>query len=406
MRRHGHHRLPARSPSIRVLSTRPLFIRPLSTRPLSAPISRLALRLVLALTLLLTLGLFCTPGLGAQVQITRTLPETGGKTGTAQWGAPLPQTESARDAGAAELSGRLSLGSQAGAQPDGTTFTTVTTDSRLALVQPLGSDAGLTLNAAALRRRSANDENEDYSGDLSLKTDRIGFEVGGGYAARVRPVDEVERAESDASLRAAVSLAYLETLPMRLSYESTWTDREDDAVTTRDSQNDEAQFTAAGTAGSVGLELGTSLSRDDDRLEERETLGVGADLLVALPLGERLVVETGVTPNYNRSETPAATVTTRSVEYGGGPVWSFRDDLHAALNVSRLDAWTEAANVAPEDEHQVTWKGGGRLGYSPEEGLFGEARYRVAKTVEGNSTHDVSLPGGFRGGGGVVGEVT
>ena len=109
----------------------------------------------------------------AQVNVIRQLPASGANSGAATWREAYPEPDAVRAAGATELTGRLSAGGRGGRDDSGETVLDVATDSRVTLIQPLGSAGALSLDAAALRTRSATDESQDYGGSIALDLQRV-----------------------------------------------------------------------------------------------------------------------------------------------------------------------------------------------------------------------------------------
>ena len=311
---------------------------------------------------------------------------------------------------AAALSGRVSVGSHAGSDENAAAFAGLSTDSRATLCSPLAANADLTLNAVARSERSVDDGSREYSADAGVTFERWSADVGGGYSADEQLSagtlpDAAPGSDHDARVHAALSTTALETLPMKLSYESVWSEREEADVAIESSRSDQVEFAAAGAAGTVGLEAGAALRYEDDFAEERETLGAGADIAVRVPVAGSVAVQATVIPNLNRSEDAVSRLVSRSIEYGLGPAWAITDVLQAELLFSRVDAWADGTNV-DYAAYQATWKAGSSVAYEPPEGLYGRASYGVAKTVGGNLTQDVSLPAGWRSDDGVVREIS
>ena len=342
---------------------------------------------------------------GAQVSVIRQLPQSGVKQGIASWSEPYPDPTAARAIGQTRFSGRLSVGGRGGQDTAGEALYDVATDSRATLIQPLGLGGAFALDAAALRTRSATDENQNYSGSLSLDFERLQFDVSGSYSRSLKPVEDIEKEDTDAFMEASLSSGLLETLPMNLSYKSSWTERKDDAAQTESSRSDAITFKAAGTVGRIGLELGGTLDYKDDREEQSETLGTGGDLRITIPVLEALAIQATAIPNFNRSESATSTLSSTSLESGVGILWTMVEDLQTRLLASRVDSWAEGSGVTYEP-YQTTWKGEIGLDYQPAVGLFAGPVYGIAKTTGGNLSHDFELPVGWRSEKGIVREIS
>ena len=351
------------------------------------------------------LGLMIGWQAAAQVSVIRQLPQSAVKQGIASWSEPYPEPAAVRAMGQAQFTGRISVGGRGGQNPAGETLYDVATDSRITLIQPLGLGGALALDAAALRTKSATDENQNYRGSLSLDFERLQFDVAGGYSQSLTPIVANEKEDSDAYVEASLSSGLLETLPMSLSYKSSWTERKDDATQTESSRSDQLTFKAAGTVGRIGVELGGSLDHNDDREAQSETLGTGGDLRITVPVGETLALQATAVPNFNRSESATSTLSSTSLESGMGILWTVVEDLETRLLASRVDSWAEGSGVTFES-YQTTWKAEIGLDYQPAVGLFAGPTYGIAKTTGGNLSHDFELPVGWRGEKGIVREIS
>ena len=309
-----------------------------------------------ATMIVLAIGLPFGSQAAAQVSVIRQLPQSAVKQGIASWSEPYPEPAAVRAMGQAQFTGRISVGGRGGQNPAGETLYDVATDSRITLIQPLGLGGALALDAAALRTKSATDENQNYRGSLSLDFERLQFDVAGGYSQSLTPIVAIEKEDSDAYVEASLSSGLLETLPMSLSYKSSWTERKDDATPqTESSRSDQLTFKAAGTVGRIGVELGGSLDHNDDREAQSETLGTGGDLRITVPVGETLALQATAVPNFNRSESAPLSLSSTSLESGMGILWTVVEDLETRLLASRVDSWAEGSGVTFEN-YQTTWK--------------------------------------------------
>jgi len=353
----------------------------------------------------LLIGLPFARQAGAQVSVIRRLPQSGVKQGVASWSEPYPDPSAARTIGESRFSGRISVGGRSGRDSAGETLYDVATDSRVTLIQALGPGGAFALDAAALRTRSAADENQSYSGSLSLDFERLQFDLSGGYSRSLKPVEDIDKEDTDTFVEASLSSGLLETLPMNLSYKSSWTERKDDAVQTESSRSDALSFKAAGTVGRIALELDGSLEYKDDREEQSETLGTAGNIRITIPLLEALAIQTTTIPNFNRSESATSTLSSSSLESGVGILWTVVEDLQTRLLASRVDSWADGSGVTYEP-YQSTWKGEIGLEYQPAAGLFAGPVYGIAKTTGGNLSHDFELPVGWRGEEGMVREIS
>ena len=340
----------------------------------------------------------------AQVSVIRKLPDSGVKQGAATWREAYPEPGSVRTSGVAELSGRLSVGGRGGQNPEGQTLYDVSTDSRVTLIQPLGVAGSLSVDAAALRTRSATDRNQNYSGTADLDFQRLQLGVSGGYSQSLKPIDDTDREDTDAYVEASLSSALLETLPISLSYRSTWTERLEDEVATESSRTDAVAFKAAGTVGRIGLEVDGALDYENDEDQAIEVLGTGGTIRLTVPIAEKLAVQATAVPNFHRNNTPTTSLDSTSLESGLGILWTVIEDLQTRLGASRIDSWADGSGVDFE-AYQTSWKAELGLDYQPPAGLFAGATYGIAKTIGGNLTHQVLLPLGWRGQQGTLREV-
>ena len=341
----------------------------------------------------------------AQVSVIRKLPDSGVRQGAATWREAYPEPQTVRASGVAELSGRLSVGGRGGQNSAGQAVYDLATDSRLTLIRPLGAAGALSIDAAALRARSTTNENQSYSGTVDLDFQRMQLGVSGGYSQSLKPIDETDREETDAYVEASMSSALLETLPMNLSYRSTWTERMVDEVSTESSRTDTVAFKAAGAVGRVGLELDGALDYDNDEQLQSTVLGTGGTIRLTVPIAERLAVQATAVPNFNRKEKAATRLETTSLESGLGLLWTVMEDLQTRVGASRIDSWAKGIGVTYEP-YQTSWKAELGLDYQPPAGLFASAAYGIAKTIGGNLSHELSLPAGWRGKRGTLREIT
>jgi len=342
------------------------------------------------------IGLAIPLPLEAQVEVIRQLPQSGANQGTATWSEPYPEPAAVRASGQPRFTGRVSVGGRGGQNPTGEALYDVVTDSRVTLVQPLGQSAVMSLDAAALRARSAVDENQKYDGSLSLDFERLQFQASGGYHQSFRPVAGIDKEDTDAQVAASLSSGLIETLPMSVTYRSAWIERSDDELPSESTRSDELSFNAAGALGRIGVELRATLEHEDDREEQNETLGTAGNLRITLPVAQALAVEVSAVPNFNRSQTAGQIVRSSSLESGLGILWTVVEDLRARVGGSRVDAWSEGPG-ADYEPHRGTWKGELGVDYRPPAGLFAGPAYGLAKTTGGNLTHDLALPVGWRG---------
>ena len=340
----------------------------------------------------------------AQVSVIRKLPDSGVKQGAATWREAYPEPQSVRASGAAELSGRLSVGGRGGQDPSGQTLYDFATDSRVTLIQPLGAAGALSVEAAALRSRSATDENQDYGGTVDLDFQRLQLGVSGGYSQSRKPVEDTDREEMDAFVEASLTSGLLETLPMNLSYRSTWTERKDDDVSTESSRTDAVTFKAAGSVGRIGVEMSGALDYEDDEEEQTTVLGTVGRILLTVPVADRLAVQATAVPNFNRSEDSTTSLDSTSLESGLGILWTVLEDLQTRLRASRVDSWAKGIGVTYKP-YQTTWKAEAGLDYQPPAGLFAGAAYLLAKTTGGNLSHELVVPAGWRGERGTLREI-
>ena len=81
-----------------------------------------------------------------------------------------------------DLSGRISVGGKGGRDQSGDTLYDFTTDSMVTLMQPLGGEALLSFDAAALRVQSAVKEDQKYDGSLALDLERFQLKTSGGFS--------------------------------------------------------------------------------------------------------------------------------------------------------------------------------------------------------------------------------
>ncbi len=333
--------------------------------------------------------------LHAQVSVIRKLPETGGNKASATWKEPYPDPGRAVSVGEPELSGRLSVGGSAVAKPEGDRLYALTSDSAVTLVQPLGSAGSLSVDAAVLRSRSPTEQSRSYELTTGLILERLQFELNGGYGDSLKPIEGVDSEQAETTVGAALSSGMLETLPMSLSYESLWLEQQQDSVTEASSRSDELAFETAGTVGRVGVELGATLEYEENWEEKTESLGTGSDIVVSVPVANTVAVQALTVPNYNRSESELSTLESRSIEWGGGLLWSPREELNSRITGSRVDAWTEGSGVSYESR-QVTYKATTDLSYEPPQGLFTAPSYAISKTEKGNLSQDLELRSGWR----------
>lgn len=342
---------------------------------------------------LLTLGPMSIAG---QVQIIRQPPPSGEEAGTATWSEPYSDPVQARETGQRDLSGRISVGGQGGQDTAGEPLYNITSDSLVSLVQPLGGDALLSFDAAVLRKQSAVKENQKYNGTLALDFERLQFKTSGGFSQTLSETADVDSEDTDARFSAAVSSGLIETLPMSLEYRSVWVNREDQSIETESSRSDKLAFKSVGTAGRLGVDMRADLDYEDDREEQRESLGTAGKLIVSVPLQEQLSVLVNLNPIYNRNETQTTELRSTSLESGLGVKWTLQEDLDASLQASRVDAWSNGEGVAYE-AYQNSWKGGLGMDYLPRQGWFAGPAYNFSKTVGGNAGHDLRLLLGWRG---------
>ncbi|WP_319415479.1 hypothetical protein [Marispirochaeta aestuarii] len=331
-----------------------------------------------------------------QVQIIRQPPPSGEEAGSATWRNPYSDPVQVRESGRVDLSGRISVGGKGGRDQSGDTLYDFTTDSMVTLIQPLGGDALLSFDAAALRVQSAVKEDQKYDGTLALDLERFQLKTSGGFSQSLSTAEDLSTEDSDARFSAAVSSGLLETMPMSLEYQSVWVNRQDEGIETESSRSDELGFKTVGTIGTLGVDLRGNLDYENDREEMTESLATVGKLTVSVPVQEQLAVLVSLSPLYNRSETDSSDLRSTSMESGLGINWAPREFFDTTLKASRVDAWSSGEGVDYED-YQNSWRSGVGLNYLPPEGWFAGPEYTFTKAEGGNLSHDLLLLLGWHG---------
>ncbi len=334
--------------------------------------------------------------LSGQVQIIRQPPPSDDEPGQATWSKPYSDPAQARETGQADLSGRISVGGQGGQDKAGDALYNLSSDSLISLVQPLGGDAILSLDATVVRLQSAVKEDQRYDGTLALEFERLQFETSGGFSQTLNEAADIDSTDADARFGLSVSSGLIETLPMSLEYRSVWVNREELSVETESSRSDELAFKSVGTVGNVGLDVRGDLEYEDDREDRSESLGTAGNITATFPMGEQLALLLNLKPIYNRSETQTSELRSTSLESGTGLSWLPQEDLEANLRVSRVDAWSSGEGAVYE-AYQNSWKGGVGADYLPRQGFFAGPSYDFTKAVGGNASHDLVLLLGWWG---------
>ena len=336
----------------------------------------------------------------AQVVITRQLPSSGVKQGTATWSEPYPDSKIVRETGSAEFKGRISAGGRAGQDKYGEPMYNVATDSYVTMIQPLRGGSLLSIDAKLLRLQSSVKEDQNYNGTISLEFEQFQIETAGGFNQTLSETLDVNRDDTDWWVSAAVSSGILETLPMSLNYQSTWIDRSEDTSQTDSKRIDELKFKSVGTVSEVGVELDAGLDYEDDLEEQSDNLGASGNIKITFPFGQSLGLQLNAIPIYSQSENSINNSNSMSLESGIGLNWFLNEEFQARIKGGRIDAWSEDSEIE-NNLYQNSWKAGLGLDYQPLEGFFAGTSYTFTKAGEGNWTHNILLPAGWLGQGAI-----
>lgn len=341
-----------------------------------------------------------------QEQIIRVLPDDGKAGVQAQWRTPRPETGGlpART----EMFGRVSAAAAGGLAAGGENLLDAQTDSNLTIRQPLGAGAQLQLTARALRNRGVETTRQAYEGGLDLLAERWSLEADGSFRQDEGEVESLSSRGQDAVLQGKLSTTLLPTLPISLSYAHNFTDREQSDPTPASSQSrvlsDVVLLKAAGTLGSMELDLEGALEDATDEETSTRSLGASGLLSLGLPVSRFLQVRLGLIPVFNNVEylSTGAALSTRSLESSLGLVIPLSGNLEYRLAAGRVDAWSQQEGPlagSGDPPYRQTWKGTTGLSLEAPAGLFGLAQYGLAKTLDGSLAHKAEGGLGYRGSG-------
>ncbi len=330
----------------------------------------------------------------SQVEVIRKLPSSGIQQGVATWKEPYPDPDIVRESGSSDFAGRISVGGQGGQNQAGEALYNVQSDSIVTLIQPLGGSALLSFDAVVVRQQSPINKDQNYEGTLSLEFERMQFKTSGGFKQTLSETSDVNSDDSDAQLSVAVSSGLIETLPMSLDYQSTWTKREGNNLQNESTHRDDLAFKTVGTLGKTSVELDADLEYEDNREEKSKDFGTAGNLRISLPFGKNFALNMKTIPIYARSRTTVSELKSASVETGVGVNWILNEEFQTGLTGSRIDAWSDGSGI-DYNSYQSSWKGELGIDYKPSEGFFTDPSYTYTKAKGGNQIHDLLLPLGW-----------
>lgn len=336
--------------------------------------------------------------LPADVIIVRKVPISGENHVQAQWTKPQPDPERAQLLGRTEFSGRFSVGGTGGNTAAGSAVYGLFTDSNFKLIQPLGQSANLQVIGKGLRETSLTGTGQDYGGELGLNLEKINLNLTGAYADSSETVAGVLKDEMDANLKTSLVLSVIPTLPINLSYQTDWLQKNDDGIQTEKSHTDMVDLASSGTLGSLGVELAGNLQNEYDSQKGMTALGTGGSLALTVPTLSFLSIMGSVAPNYNRTEySTGNSLTSNSLESSLGLLFPLSEVFEARIVSGRVDSWTkeEGSLITGAQPYLLTWKGEIGADLTNLSGFSASPAYKLAKTIEGNLSQNLATTLGW-----------
>ena len=346
-----------------------------------------------ALPLLVVLLALVAPARGtADVTIVRRLPATGDSTAQAQWVAPRPEVPLAPEG--PRVTGRLSAGALGGVDSTGETLYGFSTDSQITLVQPLGGQANLRLDASALRKSLVDGTNQAYGGKLAVLGERLNADLEGGYRQSDRIVSGTELTDIDASLKASLTALPVATLPVKLAYQGASNDGSEEAAAAR-WQSHGLQVSAVGSLGNLGTELSWVLNQATQADGGTESLNTSGRLFFRLPVASFLTLRAGIAPSHSDTTYGSTGNTTRTTSLLSslGVVVPISESVETYLAGGVVNSWREqqGPSAIPSDGMELALQGEVGANIDNRSGFASGTRYQLARTTAGGLSHGASL---------------
>ncbi len=246
---------------------------------------------------------------------------------------------------------------------------------------------------------------------MDLRAERWSLNLNGTYADNDRTLTEasgvstvdVAKEDRDLSVASTLSIGFIPTLPMSLSYEHNWIQNAEDAAAIEDIQNDSLVFLAEGTLGTLGLELGGSLENSVDGITDTEIFSSNGNLAVNIPLLSFLHLRPGIAPTYSRTDYlngDYSLFTTLVTDLGFYFPLSEALELRLVAGIANTWSRDRVSSLVTEYPTQATWQGETGLEWQQESGFFTSAVYSLATIyqsgAESNQSHQSALSAGWR----------
>ncbi len=347
------------------------------------------------------------------VKIVRKLPDTSVNQAKAVWSASVPDAKKENSSfGKPKLSGRLSFGGSGGIDLNMKEKYDFFTDSKLSFLQPFGTSGVMQLSAAAFRKNIIGGLSQKYSGALFFKISDLSLKIKGIYDDNSDTVDEILRGNKNLNLDASLSIGFLDTLPIIISYNHVSGLKTEDAnaessgneVISSHTESDKARLEMAGTAGNFGLSFFTALQNQKDMLNDVNSISFSNNISITSPLIGFLKIRASISPEYDKVEYVSAsnTVATTALNSELGFNIPVNKELLLDIYGGRIDSWVsrEGPNSGISgidyNPYSAAWTAGTGIAYKNDNGLEANSKYKI-KTGAGLFDQDLTTSSSFRG---------
>lgn len=347
----------------------------------------------------------------SQVQIVRELPQTGENQAQAQWGPPLPTAPTAQapsPARGVQAGGRIALGASGGIGDSGAQTLDAFLESNLSLLVPFGSTSSFLLSADAARRPGLEGLDQTYKGSARLAFEAWQLEVGGGYHQQDSNQATGSTGELSGDARAALTLAFIPTLPISATYSfQQLTQNQSDFTGAfakiTDSATHLASLKATGTLGIVEVDTGANFSSVNDAATNMQSTVLGGNVGVTVPLASWVKAFATFLPKYNATSYSQTgnSVQNTSLESDAGFLFPISGQLALKVGAGTIEQWSAQSGPSAYTDptvpaSSVTWKGLTGLEWK-QDALSASATYGFGKVVSGPFVHSLDALFGFHG---------
>ncbi len=280
------------------------------------------------------------------------------------------------------------------------------TDSSISFLQPFGSSGAFQLEASALRKNIIGGLSKKYGGSIALKGKDLSLVFKGGYDNNVSTVDSILKGDEKLSMDLTLSIGYLDTLPVVLSY-SHLSGKKTEGQSLQVNEytgSDKVSLGMAGSIGEFGLNVSSSFQDNDDKLNNVKSVSFSNSISVLSPSIKFFKIRASVSPDYNKVEYGDTSNTVESTTLSSelGVNIPLNEELIFDIYGGRLDTWliregpdsgTSGVDYFP---WSAAWSGGTSLEYKGDNGITAQTKYQM-KAGDGLFDHSISASGSYAG---------